>query len=283
MPYEPSWLKRPDYVGAMQSGAAAGIALRRGEQEQAQAADRLRLAYEQLATNERIHAEDEAAKLQLAHASMALRAQQNDALNRYRENTLGARADREARIAEEFGRRQEAIQGRFGEREDRIRDLYQKHQDEINKRVEARDKIAQEREDRIAGLSMEPVDRAMMNAKVTELRGVQKKLLETEPNFGIMHPFGGNRKEIQDLKNRETSLLGELNQYKKGTGALPGVPVGPAAPGIEGVETPTFNPPEGLIPGGGIDMTAPPAPETPPTPQAQWRFDPESRSIVPNQ
>lgn len=98
----PPWLdvKPSDFVRAGQMGAESGIAAQRTYASQVEAQDRLGLAYATLASQERRADEAAQAKLQAAmmgmqlrqqqqEAALELRAQQNAALNAYREARLG--------------------------------------------------------------------------------------------------------------------------------------------------------------------------------------------------
>ncbi len=111
------WLVPPNFLDAIRSGAGTGLQargedLRQREQDiqQAQAADRLQLAYDTLAQQERVRSKEAAEKLALAKATLALRGSQADLLNQYRMKML---QDREARgSALDLYRQQ-----RFGEQE----------------------------------------------------------------------------------------------------------------------------------------------------------------------
>lgn len=85
------WLYPKNFVEAMNAGAQAGLAVRRATDEEQQAGDRLRLAYDQLASQEKRESEAARSKLELAHAAMALRARQADAMEAYHQNQIAAR------------------------------------------------------------------------------------------------------------------------------------------------------------------------------------------------
>ena len=91
-----------DYLRAMEAGTSAGLGARGLDIREETAADRLRMAYDQLAAKEDMAAQMAAAKQQMAHeqlmgktalaqAAMDLRSQQNDALNQSRADTLALR------------------------------------------------------------------------------------------------------------------------------------------------------------------------------------------------
>lgn len=87
------WLHPINFIEAASAGAQAGIHSRAVDNEAIQAGDRLRLAYDQLNANEQREQEAEANKMELAKASMALRSQQMDALEQYRQDQTQARND----------------------------------------------------------------------------------------------------------------------------------------------------------------------------------------------
>ncbi len=87
MPIAP-WTVAPDFLGAMRAGTSAGLEMRQQNMQESQAADRLRLAYDQLASEEQQRAQESQNKLELAHASLALKGEQMDALNNYRQGLL---------------------------------------------------------------------------------------------------------------------------------------------------------------------------------------------------
>lgn len=101
------WLHPLDFVGAARAGASAGLQAREQDIQQAQSADRLQLAYDTLASQEKRASQQALARQQLAQASLALRGQQMDMLNQYRQQGLGLReqglglqAQREADLQE---------------------------------------------------------------------------------------------------------------------------------------------------------------------------------------
>lgn len=82
------WLIPPDFVGAMRAGAQLGLEQRQQDIAQSEAADRLRLAYDQLASEEQQRARETQSRMDLAKASLALRGQQMDATQAYRAGLL---------------------------------------------------------------------------------------------------------------------------------------------------------------------------------------------------
>lgn len=88
------WLAPLDFLGAARAGAQAGLAAREQDIQQSQSADRLQLAYDTLASQEKRAAQATQARQQLAAASLALRGQQMDMLNQYRQQNLGLQQQR---------------------------------------------------------------------------------------------------------------------------------------------------------------------------------------------
>lgn len=79
----PPWLHPPDYLGAMRSGAEAGLATARIRQAANEASDRLGLNYSELAAHER--QSNKSDKLRRELAAEALREHQNETLQRMAE------------------------------------------------------------------------------------------------------------------------------------------------------------------------------------------------------
>lgn len=105
------WLYPPDYIRAMQAGGALGaerrgqnITMRGQDIGASEAAGRLGLGYAQLGAEEQMAQ----ARSQQAAAAMALRKEQEDLLNQYRQGELAnaakRTADAEARAAQLAGR-----------------------------------------------------------------------------------------------------------------------------------------------------------------------------------
>lgn len=70
----PPWLTPPNFLGAMEAGASTGLRARQQDIEEYQAADRLKLAYDQLAKQERVASMQALAKQKQGEAALALRA-----------------------------------------------------------------------------------------------------------------------------------------------------------------------------------------------------------------
>lgn len=90
MPVAP-WLHPPDFLGAMEAGSAAGTRQRAQAASESEAADRLRLAYDSLASHEKMQNETAQAKMAANEAAMDLRRSQMEGLQDYREKQAGFR------------------------------------------------------------------------------------------------------------------------------------------------------------------------------------------------
>ena len=99
MPLAP-WNIPPNFLGAIQAGAGAGLAARRADLEEQSSGDRLQLAYNQLAEEERQRNEAAQARMQMATAANALRASQIDMLSRYHQGQLQNQQAGEAQRAQ---------------------------------------------------------------------------------------------------------------------------------------------------------------------------------------
>lgn len=103
------WLQPTDVLGAMSRGAQLGLAQRsqwdteaREQSQEAQAADRLRLAYDQMAMEERRASEAAQARQQQASAALLLRKQEAEMLNEFRKGELARSAAAQALQAQHF-------------------------------------------------------------------------------------------------------------------------------------------------------------------------------------
>lgn len=88
------WNAPPNFVGAMSAGASAGTALRGQDIAESEAGDRLTLAYQQLAAEERQRTEMAKQRMQAASAAMQLKQQQLSLLDQYRQGKLTVDAAR---------------------------------------------------------------------------------------------------------------------------------------------------------------------------------------------
>lgn len=80
MPEIPPWLVPPNFIGAAEGGARLGLSARSQDIEEQSAADRLKLAYDQLAKQERVASMQAQQKLQLGEAANKLRMAHEEAL-----------------------------------------------------------------------------------------------------------------------------------------------------------------------------------------------------------
>lgn len=145
------WLTPPNFLAAMQAGAQLGLGVRRQDEEESQAGDRLRLAYDQLAANERRAHEAVMARQESAKAALALRAQQMSALESYRQSMIEERKQADAlreanqqRLADQFTAREDRITKEFGlretergEREKRLGEQFQQKEERLGRLMAA--------------------------------------------------------------------------------------------------------------------------------------------------
>lgn len=92
-------------------------------------------------------------------------------------------------------------------------EITQRKAEEARRVKEAADKEARE------GRKLSEVQKAELGADVTELRGMEKQIGSTdEHGFGILHPFGGNKSEMEALRKRAADLRKQIEQrYGGGT------------------------------------------------------------------
>jgi hypothetical protein len=98
------WNAPPNFIGAMSAGASAGLQARGQDIAQMEAGDRLTLAYQQLASEERQRTEMAKQRMQAAQWMMQYRQSQLSLLDQYRQQRLaqqGSEAAEKARIAQE--------------------------------------------------------------------------------------------------------------------------------------------------------------------------------------
>ena len=88
MPYVPPWLQATDVLGAISSGANAGLSARQIGDEESNSANRLRASQDSLAMQQQQFQQELAAKQSATAAATALRKQQYDALEQYRQDQI---------------------------------------------------------------------------------------------------------------------------------------------------------------------------------------------------
>lgn len=98
----PSWLQGTDVIGAMSRGASAGLSARSEDDSERNAADRLRLAYDQMAQEERRQSQAAQIHQQQTAAALLLKKQQAEMLNTYRQGELATRSAAQALQAKHF-------------------------------------------------------------------------------------------------------------------------------------------------------------------------------------
>lgn len=214
------WLVPPNYIGAMTAGAQTGLAARRQVAAEQEAGDRLRLAYDQLAASERRAHEAQLSRERMTQATMALRASQMEGLDRYRQGMLAARAEDDRlraenmqRLAGQFETRREdtaayrqALQSRFEDREARLADQFQRRLDYLEGRPAGREWL-------------DPVSNALLQADVSDLKGTQREIQKMEERGvkgrGFWHPFGGNMEEYLALKSKAADLRKKVATYRE--------------------------------------------------------------------
>lgn len=104
MPTVAPWLIPPDFIGAMRAGAQAGLEQRGQDIGASEAADRLKLAYDQLASEEQQRAKETQSRMDLAKASLALRGHQMDMLGQYRQGMIANAQQRMQDLADYRGK-----------------------------------------------------------------------------------------------------------------------------------------------------------------------------------
>lgn len=82
------WLQPTDYIGVMRAGAGLGLQARAQDVQEEEAGDRLRLAYTQIASQERQHAAQAKALSDYRLAQLELRNQQQSMLQDYRQKNM---------------------------------------------------------------------------------------------------------------------------------------------------------------------------------------------------
>jgi hypothetical protein len=228
------WVKAPDYAQIMQAGTTAGLSARRIAMEEeaaaarqaeaeSSAADRLKLAYDQIASQERRASEAAMARREQAQAALKLRESQSRDLNAYRLGQLQAREEsnarqtanmlrlgeqfqqREQRMADQFGAGQEAVQSRFETREDRLA---------REKRESAAGAL--EREERGANRA---VARMELNAALREAEIAKRAMTKIEeeggPRRGMFGLTAGTTKAYEALKAQKEEAESRVEKLKR--------------------------------------------------------------------
>lgn len=233
----PPWLNiSPDtFLSAIRSGAGVGAQIREQDIQQAEAGDRLRLAYAQLASQEQRSAEQTQAKLELAHATLSARERQMDLMAQFRQQALDQAQQRASDLndyrSNMLGQRQAELASREQSgaalqdlREKRMADLEQFRQAreaDMNFRQGMLEKNLALREAIAKRPHLSDTDKALMQADVSELRDVDRQLTKLGPanNTGVFghlfHPLGGNSDKISELSDRAKQLRDSIADYGK--------------------------------------------------------------------
>ena len=252
----PPWLdvKPSDFVRAGQMGAEAGIAARRQYSSEVEAGDRLRLAYDTLASQERRESERVAAQQELAamkldmqmqqqDAAMALREQQAAALNAYRDARLG-----QYDVAE--GRRQDAAASLEDYRAKSL-DLKVQRQADLAKKAEDLRQWRESVEARKMA-EMSPIDRAELQSSLSRLNTIQREL-DKELQFGVMLDPGVR----QRLENEQVYLYDRLYDLRQ---RYPANPLKPAPAPATGTAASAALSPTATTPPGPSLLSLQPSP-----------------------
>src|SRR6516164_3120503 len=118
------WIIPPDYTRTMEAGAQLGATLRGQDIQASEASERLQHAYDQMAMEQRLKEHEFTAKMQLAQAGQALRAQQQQNLMDYRAQALQHREQQ----SQDLARYREGL---LGNQEQRMADLWKYRQDKL--------------------------------------------------------------------------------------------------------------------------------------------------------
>lgn len=219
----PPWLQPHDFIGAARSGASLGLQARGQDIENQQAADRLQLAYDQLASQERRESEAAKQKQNLAAATLALRGQQMDMLNEYRQNSLGLREQRGDAL-DEYRKERLAAEGKSLDlRKELGEATAQSRSDVLDLRKQMLD-LAKTREQNIgerfkAGLGAKGV-LSHIKRLSAEKAGLNKAILESVDDA-----------EKAGMQKRLSAIDTEMQQYEDQLmGGDPTSPAGTAAP-----------------------------------------------------
>lgn len=250
------WVVPPDYAKIMQAGTSAGLearsiasreaeARRRDDVSQEIAADRLRLAYDQIASQERRAAETVQAKREQSQAALQLRALQSRDLNAYRQGQLEARAqseerqaanmlrlaeqfrERENRIAEQFGASQQGMfdratmaeegkQGRFEASQESTQGRFETREERLNRERRESAASALDREERGANRA---VARMELNTTLRELEDVKKDMAKIEaeggPSRGMFGLTAGTTKAYEALQAKKQEAENRIETLKR--------------------------------------------------------------------
>lgn len=286
----PPWLQvTPDYfLNSIRAGAEAGLQRGRLLTEQQNAADRLRLAYDQLGAENQRKDEEIQAKLTLAQQMMAMRQQAHEDQMQMAQDRLNL----SQRSAEEIARYRDQMLGLRGQSQ---QDQY----DYRNAMLKAReDALAQgrihfgpqgevlqampdgtvnvlrDRDPRAASARLSETEKSMLTLDQADLRNVNKQITDLQGRTGLGKLLSGNA--IPELTEKRDKILNRILSYEpdeakrealrkrlltegaETTSARPDLPV----PFMEGMGA-LFSPSQWLMPSGGTptktEMAQPPS------------------------
>lgn len=103
----PPWLAGPDVIGAMSRGAQLGLEQRRESVSESEAADRLKMAYEQMANEERRASELQKYRADQAAMALIQKQQQAEMLNAYRMGQLEVARQKADDLADHYAAMEE--------------------------------------------------------------------------------------------------------------------------------------------------------------------------------
>ena len=148
MPYVPPWLDvtPQTFTGAMEAGTRAGLAERSQSAQESEAGDRLRLAYDSLASHERMQNQTAQARLAQNQAAMALRQAQMEGLQDYRRQEEERRRNALEQRGEYQGQRLDLMQQGLDLQSKRADDAV-KRSEELNDRVKAHQALLAQKPD----------------------------------------------------------------------------------------------------------------------------------------
>lgn len=225
----PPWLHvTPDYfLSAIRTGSEAGLQRRGQDIQQQEAADRLRLAYDQLGAEQQQHSQEAAAKLALAQQAMALRQQnflQNMDLREQQAKSLADYRDMQTQLA---GQRLGEMQRAGAERLQAAQALLKMREQAFESgkiyvdpttgevlqitpsgQVNVIREAVRERKEQ-----MDPLQRQLMGADVGDLKRVQKELGEWYGRGALSKWL--NKGTIEDLETKRDELREKLKEYSK--------------------------------------------------------------------
>lgn len=242
------WLQPTDVLGAMSRGAQLGLAQRsqwdteaREQSQEAMAADRLRLAYDQMAMEERRASEAAQARQQQASAALLLRKQEAEMLNEFRKGELATRAAAQALQAQHFDelkRHNMAMEGKPRLHNVAGVGLVQENADGTIKTVMPKpDQAKEPTPEQKARLGMSAASGLAKFSEIppTTPGGIQASNLY----WNMLDKYGGLPPLSEDKdKTTEMPALGKflknLPWAKLGVGGLLGGPAGAALLGLEG-------------------------------------------------